>query len=322
MSNSCEGNSPFLLHSDATFGSERCPHGPVRRRDQRGARETILPLTPTAPKCARYFLVKSAVDRVITALLMVVALPLMVVIGVAIVLFDGWPVLYRQTRVGRHGHVFRLWKFRTMCRDAESETGVVWSSDSDPRVTALGRWLRCSHLDELPQFINVLVGDMNLIGPRPERPEFVRELVVELPRYAERLGVRPGITGLAQLRFGYDQSLSDVKRKALLDSQYVRIANVFLDAQILLFTIPCVARQVFRKWRTGQRTTTSAGSHGPFVSPAKSVVHRDRRRTPAMTHEYTPHIIHGPDVAGDFRPGSTDPGPGLSTSPAAESVPA
>ena len=137
-----------------------------------------------APRCARYFAVKPAVDCAVTALLMIVALPVMALIGLAILVCDGRPVLYRQTRVGRHGRVFRIWKFRTMCRDAESSTGAVWSSDTDPRVTTLGRWLRCSHLDELPQFFNVLVGDMHLIGPRPERPEFVRELLAELPCYA------------------------------------------------------------------------------------------------------------------------------------------
>jgi lipopolysaccharide/colanic/teichoic acid biosynthesis glycosyltransferase len=259
----------------------------------------------TAHKCARYFTVKSAVDRVITAMLMVVALPLMVLIGVAIVLFDGRPVFYLQTRVGRNGRVFRIWKFRTMCRDAESATGAVWSSDCDTRVTALGRWLRYAHFDELPQFFNVLLGDMNLIGPRPERPEFVRELIVELPCYAERLGVRPGITGLAQLRFGYDQSLVDVKRKALLDSQYVRTASFFLDAHILLFTIPYVARQVFRRWRAGRRTLTSTSSHSEVVSPASCV----SRREPAMVHEFNPHVALVPDTSVDFRTSRAGPEP-------------
>ncbi len=129
MSNSCEASSPFVLHSVATPGSEVHLHAPATRRDQEGGRKAIDHATLPASECARYFAVKSVVDRVITALLMVVALPLMLLVGLAIVLIDGRPVFYRQTRVGKNGRVFRIWKFRTMCRNAESATGVVWSSD-------------------------------------------------------------------------------------------------------------------------------------------------------------------------------------------------
>lgn len=297
MSDSCPASKAFVLHSNAPLSGEVHLHVPVRT----DASPDMTEPAPSARRtCARYFAVKSVVDPAVTALLMIVALPLMALVSLAILVCDGRPVLYRQTRVGKNGRVFRIWKFRTMCRHAESVTGAVWSSDCDPRVTALGRWLRCSHLDELPQFFNVLTGDMNLIGPRPERPEFVRELLVELPRYADRLGVRPGITGLAQLRFGYDQSLADVRRKTLLDSRYVRTASPLLDAQILLVTIPYVARQVCRRWRGERRSPAVLSRRSAVVSPLSSIAGRERRSQPAATCELNPHIALLPDTGIEF----------------------
>ncbi len=256
-----------------------------------------------------YFAVKSVVDRLITALLMIVALPLMALVALAIVLCDGRPVFYRQTRVGRNGRVFRIWKFRTMCRHAERATGVVWSSEGDPRVTALGHWLRCAHLDELPQFFNVLRGDMNLIGPRPERPEFVRELLLALPGYIERLSVRPGITGLAQLRFGYDQSLADVKRKTLLDAHYIRHASLLMDAGILLRTIPYVTRQVFRKARAVWTGRPAADTRDPVALSTGGAVHHKRRRGSALPIELRPHIALLPDPSVECRAAHAGSGP-------------
>ena len=197
---------------------------------------------------ASYFRIKSAVDRSITAVLMLCALPLMFIVAVAILLCDGRPVFFRQVRVGKNGRLFRIWKFRTMQRDAEQRTGAVWSSVTDPRVTRLGRWLRCSHLDELPQFLNVLVGDMNLVGPRPERPEFVLQLANELPDYLKRTQVRPGITGQAQLRLGYDQSVADIPRKVDCDLQYIRTASLQRDFALLASTLPHIARQLYHRW--------------------------------------------------------------------------
>ncbi len=170
MSNSWEVVSPLPLPAPPPrtahlFAGERPRHGSAERSDTQAPN----PLDG----CADYFAWKQLVDRTITAALLVVALPLMVLIAVAVLVFDGWPIMYRQRRVGQGGRIFWIWKFRTLCRNAEGETGAVWCTDGDPRVTALGRYLRSAHLDELPQFFNVLLGDMNLIGPRPERPTFV-----------------------------------------------------------------------------------------------------------------------------------------------------
>lgn len=191
-----------------------------------------------------YFAMKPTIDWMLTAVLLVFALPLLGVVSLAVLLLDGRPVFYRQTRVGKDGHKFRIWKFRTMVPNAETATGAVWSSIGDPRVTRLGHWLRCSHLDELPQLLNVLCGDMNLIGPRPERPEFVRELAAELPSYLERLRVRPGITGLAQLRLGYDQSVDQVRKKVQLDITYIQTASLYGDSKLALGTIPYVVNNL------------------------------------------------------------------------------
>ncbi len=231
-----------------------------------------------AIECSKYFSMKSIIDRTFTAILMTIALPLMLLVGLLILLYEGRPVFYRQTRVGKNGRKFQILKFRTMCKDAERATGVVWSSASDPRVTALGRWLRCSHLDELPQFLNVLAGDMNLIGPRPERPEFVYEFERELPQYAARHKVRPGITGLAQLELGYDQSVAWVQNKTLLDLEYIKTASFFRDVKILLATLPYIAKELLFRLRT------DLSLHGRMSNPTTSI----SVETAMMAHAHRP----------------------------------
>lgn len=203
--------------------------------------------TPERPLVAsRYFHVKPWVDRLVTCVLLVPATPLMLVTAAAIMILDGRPILYRQTRVGKDGRHFKILKFRTMLRNAESRTGPVWSNDQDRRITPLGHWLRRSHLDELPQLLNVIRGEMNLIGPRPERPEFVEQLVEQLPDYRQRLTVRPGITGLAQLRLGYDRSISDVARKVEVDLTYIRTATATSDGKLLIDTVPYIVKKLLR----------------------------------------------------------------------------
>jgi exopolysaccharide biosynthesis polyprenyl glycosylphosphotransferase len=161
-------------------------------------------------------------------------------VALANALFSPGPLFYRQTRVGRAGHHFTITKFRTMQPDAENGTGAVWSSLNDPRITPVGRWLRRIRLDELPQSLNVLRGDMSLVGPRPERPEFVDALAAEIPFYRARHAVRPGLTGWAQVRYGYGNSVADARLKLEYDLYYVRHAGFYLDLVILLKTIAVV----------------------------------------------------------------------------------
>jgi lipopolysaccharide/colanic/teichoic acid biosynthesis glycosyltransferase len=148
------------------------------------------------------------------------------------------PLFYRQQRVGKGGETFEMLKFRTMRPGAEDGVGPVWAGENDQRVTPVGRLLRCTRLDELPQCVNVLRGDMSIIGPRPERPEFVGQLAEELPFYRARQAVRPGITGWAQIQFEYGNSVDDAKVKLEYDLYYVKYANPLLDLRIVLQTIP------------------------------------------------------------------------------------
>lgn len=147
------------------------------------------------------------------------------------------PAIYCQTRVGRHGRVFRMYKIRSMPHNVEKNTGAVWASLGDARATHAGRMLRALHLDELPQLINVLRGEMSLVGPRPERPEFVHRLAREVPGYLKRIDVRPGITGLAQINLPPDSDVDSVRRKIVLDSQYVDCQTVWLDVRIIAATL-------------------------------------------------------------------------------------
>ncbi len=165
------------------------------------------------------------------------ALPIIAVLAVLVRVTSGTPAFYRQTRVGRHGKTYEMIKIRTMRQDAESETGPVWTEPNDPRVTFIGRILRAAHLDELPQLWNVVRGEMALIGPRPERPEFLALLASEIPGYMDRYAVLPGITGLAQINLPPDTDLDSVRRKLVLDMQYVTGANFWLDLRIFLCTI-------------------------------------------------------------------------------------
>ncbi len=179
---------------------------------------------------------KPVVDFLLAALLTVPAVPLILVAAVLVKLTSRGPAFYTQTRVGEDGRPFTIWKIRSMIHNCESLTGPRWSMPGDPRVTRIGVFLRASHLDELPQLLNVLRGEMSLIGPRPERPEFVPELERELPGYWQRLTVRPGVTGLAQVQLPPDSDLSSVRRKLAHDLYYIRHLSPWLDARLLLGT--------------------------------------------------------------------------------------
>ncbi len=183
---------------------------------------------------------KRAVDLVLSAVLLVLAAPVMAVVAVAIRFESRGPALFRQERMGRSGQPFVLLKFRSMCVDAERATGPVWAAENDPRITRVGRLIRKTRLDELPQLWNVLRGEMSFIGPRPERPPFVKSLQEVVPYYAQRLAVRPGITGWAQVRYPYGSSVEDALEKLQYDLYYIKNMSLFLDMLILLSTVHVV----------------------------------------------------------------------------------
>ncbi len=187
---------------------------------------------------AAYHAAKQLADRALGLLLLILALPLLGVLVLAIRLTSKGPGIYSQVRVGRGGKRFTMYKLRSMRGDAESHTGPVWApAGRDPRVTPLGHWLRVLHLDELPQLYNLLRGEMSLVGPRPERPEFVAVLTKKIPGYVDRLQVLPGITGLAQINLPPDSDLDSVRAKLVLDQEYIRTASLWLDLRIAACTL-------------------------------------------------------------------------------------
>jgi sugar transferase (PEP-CTERM system associated) len=172
--------------------------------------------------------------------LFIVALPLIPIIALLIKLSSPGPVLYRQKRVGFGGEPFECYKFRTMRVDAEAESGPTWAKDNDPRITKVGAFLRRTRLDEVPQLWNVLRGDMAFVGPRPERPEFVNKLSQRIPYYNLRHLTRPGITGWAQINYGYGSSVEESKEKLKYDLYYIRHAGIVLDLVIVFDTLRAV----------------------------------------------------------------------------------
>jgi exopolysaccharide biosynthesis polyprenyl glycosylphosphotransferase len=166
--------------------------------------------------------------------------PLMIATAIAVRLDSPGPILFAQERVGRDGKPFTLYKFRSMSADAEARTGAVWASENDPRITRAGRFLRKARLDELPQLFNVVSGDMSLVGPRPERPVFVRELTEQIPYYNQRHIVKPGLTGWAQINYPYGSSVADALQKLQYDLFYIKYQSQLFDLSILFNTIKTV----------------------------------------------------------------------------------
>ena len=185
---------------------------------------------------------KRLLDLVLGTMTLLATWPIMLAIAIAIKFEDGIraPVLYRQKRVGSQGENFDVIKFRSMIEDAEAHGGARWAEENDPRITKVGAFLRKYRLDELPQLINVLRGHMSLVGPRPERPEFVEGLSETIPYYSERHTVKPGVTGWAQLRYSYGASEEDAAEKLQFDLYYVKNQNLFLDLVIILQTVEIV----------------------------------------------------------------------------------
>ena len=184
-----------------------------------------------------YHQLRPLVDYCISFLGLLIASPIFLVIGIIIKVTSPGSVFYTQSRMGRNGRTFNIIKFRTMCVDAESQTGPVWAKKNDARITSFGRFLRKTHMDELPQLINVLKGDMSIIGPRPERPFFSEIFKDEIDGYTRRLSVKPGITGLAQCYHRYDETIRDVKKKLRYDILYIERMCWMLDMRIIWKTV-------------------------------------------------------------------------------------
>jgi lipopolysaccharide/colanic/teichoic acid biosynthesis glycosyltransferase len=185
---------------------------------------------------AGYRLIKRSLDIAVAAIMLVLSAPIIALCALAVRLNSRGNPLYSQNRLGLHGQTITIYKIRTMYQNSEWATGAVWSGPGDPRVTTVGRFLRACHLDELPQLINILRGEMSLIGPRPERPEIIAQIVRALPRYGDRLLVRPGLTGLAQVLQSPDTDLVSVNCKLKYDLFYLEQIGFSLDLRILLAT--------------------------------------------------------------------------------------
>ncbi|MGD8325823.1 MAG: TIGR03013 family PEP-CTERM/XrtA system glycosyltransferase [Sphingomonadales bacterium] len=179
--------------------------------------------------------------------LLILTLPILIIAALLIKLTSAGPVFYRQERIGKFGKRFNVIKFRSMYVNAEDRSGPQWAEENDPRITPIGRLLRITRIDEIPQIFNVLMGDMSFVGPRPERSVFVNELAKEIPFYAERHAVKPGITGWAQLNYPYGASVQDARAKLEYDLYYVKNFSVFLDLLILIQTVRVIL------WQNGVR---------------------------------------------------------------------
>jgi lipopolysaccharide/colanic/teichoic acid biosynthesis glycosyltransferase len=229
------------------------------------ARETHRVLESALPQELRGERLNRAINLTLASIGLLLLMPLCLLIALAIKVSSRGPILYAQTRVGINrrsnhsmalherrredfgGQVFTLYKFRSMRVDAERRSGVVWAQENDPRVTRLGRYLRILRFDEIPQLWNVVLGDMNVVGPRPERPSIVARLREIIPEYHHRHRVKPGITGLAQINQKYDVSIEDVRSKVEWDLEYIRRQGILFDLRIMLKTVPAVLLK-YRGW--------------------------------------------------------------------------
>ncbi len=184
-----------------------------------------------------------ALDLVVSLVMLTLALPVLALTAIAIKFDSSGPIFYGQERVGRGNRVFTVYKFRSMVVDAEAAGAPKWATKGDPRVTRIGRLLRLTRVDEIPQFINVLRGDMAVVGPRPERPGFVEQLAQVIPHYNDRACVKPGITGWAQVNYPYGASVEDSRNKLAYDLYYIRRRSLFLDLLTLIATVRVVLFQ-------------------------------------------------------------------------------
>jgi lipopolysaccharide/colanic/teichoic acid biosynthesis glycosyltransferase len=214
--------------ADANAPAERAPSNVRGSEPRRLRREALHPV---------YFPLKHFFERVLAVVSLVFLSPLILLLVALVQLTSKGPGLYRQERVGLDGKTFDVFKLRTMWIDAESDGQAKWSQKGDPRITPIGRVLRRTHLDELPQLWNVAMGDMSLTGPRPERPEICDKLKLHIDDYSARTLVKPGITGLAQINLEPDCTIDDVRRKQCLDLDYIRTAGPWLDVRMIAATL-------------------------------------------------------------------------------------
>jgi exopolysaccharide biosynthesis polyprenyl glycosylphosphotransferase len=186
--------------------------------------------------------IKRIMDVVVSIIILIGLLPFWILVASIIKIESPGPILFRQKRVGKDGKIFTVYKFRSMVQDAEKKTGPVWAGAKDPRITFVGRIMRKLRIDEIPQFFNILMNDMSLIGPRPERPFFVDKLKRRIPLYTRRLRMKPGITGWAQIKAGYDTTFENVKKKLEYDLFYIENVSLRMDLKILLTTFYVMLR--------------------------------------------------------------------------------
>jgi exopolysaccharide biosynthesis polyprenyl glycosylphosphotransferase len=187
-----------------------------------------------------YALTKRVIDIAGSIIALILLTPVLLLTALLIKLTSKGPIFYTQTRVGKDGEHFEIYKFRTMKVDAEKTTGPVWALQNDNRLIPCGKFIRKAHLDEIPQFVNVIMGDMSIIGPRPERPIFVEKFKLEITDYSKRLDVKPGITGLAQVWHHYDDTIDDVRKKIKYDILYIKRMCFWTDMLILARTVRVV----------------------------------------------------------------------------------
>ncbi len=180
---------------------------------------------------------KRLIDIIVSLVILIITLPVTIITALAIKIDSDGNIFFKQERCGINGKIFKIYKFRSMKKDAEKTTGPVWSQKDDPRITRVGKFIRRVRIDEIPQMINVLNGEMSIIGPRPERPYFVEKLSQQIPYYKRRLKVRPGITGWAQVKHKYDETIEDVKIKLRYDLFYIENMSLRMDFKILFRTI-------------------------------------------------------------------------------------
>ena len=183
---------------------------------------------------------KRALDLLASTVLMILAAPFFVLVAAAIKLDTAGAVFFSQERVGEYGRRFNLHKFRSMCENAEKESGPVWAGENDPRITRVGNFIRKVRLDELPQLWNVFIGEMSFVGPRPERQHFVMELKEKIPYYNERFSVKPGVTGWAQVKYGYGATEKDALEKLKYDLYYIKNMSMIMDMVIIFHTVKTV----------------------------------------------------------------------------------